>query len=115
VQESRDHSLRRELGVSRREMLKRSAIAGGTLLWATPVIQTLSPSLAQAGSMMVQKCCFCFNARNRRIPPTQCINNGTPNDQDACRDVCRGLGYRDSSFCQGHTTSCDTVNGCTCT
>ncbi|MGH2699632.1 MAG: hypothetical protein ACRDJL_10630 [Actinomycetota bacterium] len=110
-----DHNLRRELGVSRREMLRRSAIAGGTLLWAAPVIQTLTPTLAQAGSMSVNKCCFCSNARRKALPPTQCINNGMPPNADACRAVCTGLGYRASSFCESKApTSCTTATGCSC-
>ena len=39
-------------GSTRRELLKRGAIAGGTLLWATPVIQSLDlrAAAAQAGT-----------------------------------------------------------------
>jgi hypothetical protein len=39
-------------GASRRELLKKGAIAGGTLLWATPLIQTLDvrAAAAQAGT-----------------------------------------------------------------
>jgi hypothetical protein len=39
-------------GATRRELLKRGAIAGGTLLWATPVIQSLDlrAAAAQAGT-----------------------------------------------------------------
>jgi hypothetical protein len=39
-------------GATRRELLKKGAIAGGTLLWATPLIQTLDlrAAAAQAGT-----------------------------------------------------------------
>jgi len=37
-----------EGGMSRRTMIRRTAIAGGALLWATPVVQTLGNSSAYA-------------------------------------------------------------------
>ena len=37
-------------GIPRRTLIKRGAIVGGTLVWATPVIQSLSsPAHAQVG------------------------------------------------------------------
>jgi hypothetical protein len=39
--ESKDANLKRELGISRRDLLRRGAVVGGTLLWATPVIQSI--------------------------------------------------------------------------
>jgi hypothetical protein len=39
-----------DTGVSRREMLRRSAVVGGTLLWVTPTVSVLSASPALAGS-----------------------------------------------------------------
>lgn len=116
MNERGDQNLRRELGVTRRQMLRRSAIAGGTLLWAVPVIQTLGPAaFAQTGSTNHHKCCFCSNPRHQTLPPIQCINNGIPPNSDACWDVCRGLGYRESSFCESDApTTCDAIIGCTC-
>jgi hypothetical protein len=37
-------------GLSRRSMLKRSAVVGGTLLWVTPTVTVLSAGPAAAGS-----------------------------------------------------------------
>lgn len=38
-------------GLGRRQLLKRGALMGGALVWATPVVQTLSgPALAATGS-----------------------------------------------------------------
>src|SRR3954465_3965183 len=37
-----------EGGISRRTMIRRTAIAGGALLWATPVVQTLGNDSAYA-------------------------------------------------------------------
>jgi hypothetical protein len=37
-----------EVGVTRREMIKKGAIFGGTLMWATPVVQSVGVSRALA-------------------------------------------------------------------
>jgi hypothetical protein len=60
-----DEGLRRELGLTRRELLRRGAIVGGTLLWATPVIQTIRPQGAFAASP-VQTCCACYKRGHRQ-------------------------------------------------
>lgn len=116
MDERGDHNLRRELGVSRREMLRRSAIAGGTLLWAAPVIQSIGPSaFAQVGSQTYHKCCFCFRPRRWAPAPTTCINNGMPPDADACAAVCANLGYMASDFCESTgPATCDETTGCSC-
>ena len=41
--EDKDRDLMPELGISRRQLLKRGAVAGGTLLWVAPVIKSLTP------------------------------------------------------------------------
>ena len=49
-------------GLTRREMLRRGAIVGGTLLWVTPAIQSLTPNayaVQQVGSF--KACCECGN------------------------------------------------------
>ena len=52
--------------VSRRDALKRGAIAGGTLLWATPIVQTIgmTPALAQVASPVVNGPALSFIALN---------------------------------------------------
>ena len=47
-------------GISRRELVKRGAIVGGTLLWAAPVIQSVSVP-AFAASPTAHTCCSCIN------------------------------------------------------
>jgi hypothetical protein len=38
------------LGISRRDLIRRGAIVGGTLVWAAPVVQSIAPkALAQTG------------------------------------------------------------------
>ena len=43
--------LKTEVGLSRREMLRRSAIVGGALVWSVPAIQSMGmkAAAAQAG------------------------------------------------------------------
>lgn len=38
------------LGISRRTLIKRGAVVGGTLVWAAPVVQSLSAPAFAAGS-----------------------------------------------------------------
>jgi hypothetical protein len=53
-----DEGLKREFGVTRRDLLRRGAIVGGTLLWATPVIQSIAPP-AYAQGASPHRCCEC--------------------------------------------------------
>ena len=60
--------LNSELGMSRRDLLRRGAIVGGTLLWVAPAIQTMAPkAFAQVpGASGGCEVCYChwFNQRN---------------------------------------------------
>src|SRR5206468_13009371 len=55
--EDEDGSLRRNLGLSRRELLRRGAIAGGTLVWAAPVLRSLNTPAYAAGLTPFHSCC----------------------------------------------------------
>jgi hypothetical protein len=44
--------------LNRRELLRRGAVVGGTLLWAAPVVQSLSPA-AYAFHAQYHSCCEC--------------------------------------------------------
>jgi hypothetical protein len=49
--------LNSELGMSRRDLLRRGAIVGGTLLWVAPAIQSMTPkAFAQEGSPLCAAC-----------------------------------------------------------
>jgi hypothetical protein len=49
-----------ELGVSRRDLLRRGAVAGGELLWIAPAIQSVAaPAYANAVSPAHRTCCSC--------------------------------------------------------
>lgn len=59
------HEANEDSGLTRREMLRRGAIVGGTLLWVTPAIQSLTPSafaVQQVGSF--KACCQCTGTRS---------------------------------------------------
>ena len=55
-----DDSIDQNLGISRRDLIKRGAIVGGTLMWAAPVIQSVSsPAFGAARSVPQHTCCSC--------------------------------------------------------
>jgi len=53
-----DEHLRRRYGISRRELLRRGAIVGGTLAWTIPVISSISRAHQAKGSPLAT-CCYC--------------------------------------------------------
>jgi hypothetical protein len=92
--------LQHNLGVTRRDLLRRGAIVGGTLLWATPVIQTVAPSaFARDVSPAEYHCCRCLNPEDPRLPATACKDGIT--SAGACLDVCKGDGYGAYNFHAG--------------
>lgn len=109
--------------VSRREMMRRSAIVGGTLLWAAPAIQSLTPAaFAQQGLESQCGCCYCFNGPRDNPTQDQCADNGFVNF-DECASFCTGRGFSDFRRCKGSVDGCDCnerdevpagQNGCTC-
>jgi hypothetical protein len=52
-------------GLSRREMLRRAGIVGGTLLWAVPAVQSLTPPAYAHVSPGDFYCCQCRHDENR--------------------------------------------------
>jgi hypothetical protein len=54
--------LNSELGMSRRDLLRRGAVVGGTLLWVAPAIQSLGPkALAQQVASNTCSACYCWD------------------------------------------------------
>lgn len=51
-----------EVGMTRRDLLRRSAIVGGALLWAAPTIQTVGMKAAAAYGPSPGTCsaCYCY-------------------------------------------------------
>jgi len=83
-----------ELGISRRNLLKRGAIAGGTLLWVAPVIKSLTPPAFAAEPSPEPTpppqngdcCCTC---RQEDTNATFCRQVSS---QSACDQQCQGAG-----------------------
>lgn len=53
-----DGKMRRRYGMSRRDLLRRGAIVGGTLVWTIPVVKTIS-SADVVGTSPRFTCCEC--------------------------------------------------------
>lgn len=58
-------------GITRRQALKKGALLGGALAWATPVVQVIGmqPALAQPVS---PTCTFCIDSTCFTLPPDLC-------------------------------------------
>jgi len=52
-------------GLSRREVIKRGALAAGVAVWSGPVIQSVTAP-ASAASVVVRTCCSCKKANPHR-------------------------------------------------
>jgi hypothetical protein len=89
--------LNSELGMSRRDLLRRSAIVGGTLLWVAPAIQSITPkALARQGpSPGACAACYCWNGTADKTTVTQdeCSDDGVQGQRfsnDDCGNWCQG-------------------------
>jgi hypothetical protein len=109
--------LNSELGMSRRDLLRRGAIVGGTLLWVAPAIQTMAPkAFAQEVSPTGCAACYCWNTTSNRIRHDTALHGGIHSggllNATDCSTYC--LGTRDdagdfftnSVYCTG-TSGCD--------
>ena len=137
--------LNSELGMSRRDLIRRGAIVGGTLLWVAPAIQSMAPkAFAQTarrrhpgsirGARPATAGAATSRARARTAVSTASFGSGSGLDSPAdCQDFCAHTGiysvsggaagravHRRSEFCSG--TNCDTntqvepgTNGAFCT
>lgn len=112
----RDDPLRRELGIGRRELMRRAAIAGG-LVWTAPVIRSLVPEPASAHEVGTPTftCCYCNPVRdNRGLMPGSCIEPA-PTTQDECVNACIKFGYpaANAAWHSGpNPIRCDAIKGC---
>jgi hypothetical protein len=90
------------LGMSRRDLLKRTAILGGTLAWVTPVIQSVTrPAYAATPSERDTSCCAC-----RKAPEKQgalCMEDLTLEDCQAfCGSPRNFESYLSGGECDSH-------------
>ncbi len=122
-----------EVGLSRREMLRRSAIVGGALVWSVPAIQSIGmkAAAAQVAVPSPGACasCYCFSLRhNGRVRKEFGFTDGMHaaglmNAND-CEDYCKHQGayvgsngggapngpYQHGSYCSG-TGKCTVTTG----
>lgn len=120
--------LNSELGMSRRDLIRRGAIVGGTLLWVAPAIQSMAPkafALPTDGAVGSARCaaCYCWSgdkqdaSKNRGFDGDLGSGSGLDSPGD-CEAFCTQTGayeegggaangpYTGSEFCSG--LSCDT-------
>ena len=94
-----------EGGISRRSLIKRGAVTGGTVLWAAPVVQSFTNAVgAQAGT---PKC-----------DPVACVTLGfgfvlrcTPSTTDDANCLCCCSGFTGAcSGCSHAATACNGIS-----
>jgi hypothetical protein len=130
----RESGLRRESGVSRRELLRRGAIVGGTLVWATPVLQSLAPPAFAQATPRPCGCCYCWNGDKQNPTPAPGAPSGDAVGDDGCagifgspegcarfcREIAPGAPFEFSEHCcgtnacEGNTQNDPGPNGCFC-
>jgi hypothetical protein len=94
-------------GMTRRDVLRRAAVAGGTLLWAVPVIQSIRTP-AYAASQELHACCQCAK------PPFPGVLKGLSCAD--CAAACIGHGgvrlYTRGIGCQARDQTCVPTDSC---
>jgi len=102
--------MRRRIGISRRELIRRGAIVGGTLAWTVPVIRSLSQAHPRGSPVFF--CCFC--RKPRQGPHTGqglCIDG--PTHPSECAEACHEAGWTSPEFHSGPTPiDCTALGGC---
>jgi hypothetical protein len=70
--------LNSEAGMTRRDLMRRGAIVGGTLLWAAPAIQSLSTKAYAQTVGRSGECatCYCSFTRGARLVRDECNVDG---------------------------------------
>lgn len=126
--------LRSESNISRRELIRRGAVVGGTLVWAAPLVQTLTPAAHAQVTPGPCGCCYCWNgdkqnpspnARGFRDLVTDNGCTGPLGSPEACAAFCSGDAFGQGPFqfseqccgtaaCEGNTQNDPGTNGCFC-
>jgi hypothetical protein len=91
--------LQADLGMSRRDLLRRGAVVGGALLWVAPAIQSLTPpAYANTVSEQATTCCSC---RKKNPSGLKCGQDHFTSA--ACDDFCGShnnvLEYSEGKIC----------------
>jgi hypothetical protein len=111
----RDRELRRKIGISRRDLLRRGAIVGGTLIWTVPLVESISRSaFAKKGSPQ-SVCCSC-KIRNDGVFCVPASDLSRADTDRQCKAYCetkfgKGTGHTYMNGAPG-TVCCDPSKGC---
>jgi hypothetical protein len=113
-----DHpTIQRRLGITRRDLIRRGAVVGGTLLWTVPVVASISRAHVGAPHSPATGCCECTKPKNSSMPSPFCPGPQSQTDTPSkCAKACKQAGYTSSQY---HTApgydsiSCVTGVGCT--
>ncbi len=82
-------------GITRRDMLKRSAVVGGTLVWAAPAVQTFArPAFAQQASPECAIVVMTFSPG----PPPRCEITTYAESEDCCDCVSAAIAGGANAF-----------------
>jgi hypothetical protein len=108
--EREDGEVGRSLGVTRRDLLRKGAIVGGGLLWATPIIQSI-PKPAFAQTPRCRACCRC--AEPNEFGQTCGLDSFTAEQCEAFCSTPEGNFVVD--YQTGETCTCESLGGCECT
>jgi hypothetical protein len=107
-----DERMRRQLGVSRRDLLRRGAIVGGTLLWTVPVVSTISRAHGQNVRSPAFVCCECSRPRDPASTPFFCPPK-TVDTPSQCAQACHDAGYQNQRFHLSPSfIACSPTTGC---
>ncbi len=117
--------LHSETGLTRRDLLRRGAIVGGSLVWIAPAIQSFGARAyaSQGPSPGTCAACYCFTLDSGNLLVKDfCDDNGVNGfklNADSCENWCKhqsgfdsstgapGGPYADSQYCSGASCVCD--------
>ena len=103
-----EEQIQGDLGISRRDLIRRAAIVGGTLIWAAPAVQTITAKAYAATSPIVSACCECNDFGPPHYWP--CIADHFT--CEFCVSFCTGHGGV-KFYGRGSNCKCGTDTGCT--
>jgi hypothetical protein len=97
----RESRLKHRFGMSRRDLLRRGAVVGGTLLWTIPVVKTISSAHETATGSPAFVCCECIQPKVAQdIGTKKCGAGHTPTECHA-DDVSVATESQCQSYCNG--------------
>lgn len=110
-------SLDDESGMTRRDLMRRGAVVGGTLLWVAPAIQSFGAkayAAVQGPSPGNCAACYCYSLDgNGNVDIDECSDDGVvvpthPErfSRDACQTSCEAGGYTNFQYCSGTKPAC---------